>query len=226
MARINSLRTQVYEFAGRIQKLLTTTVAEHAQITGVLLTSTSAIVGHLVTKDEPQAQHFPLIKAPGARQCEMLVSFLLELDDSGDYLMSTSSVFAVAVRGRDGEGRTPMFHMDYEREKADGYPEAHLQLHGDLPALRLLQEGTDTNRPLDKLHFPVGGRRFRPALEDVVEFLIVEKLVKGRMGWQSVVEASRKTFYEIQLKAAVRRTPEPAAAALRQILGWKVEAPD
>ena len=28
-------------------------------------------------------------------------------------------------------------------------------------------------REVDRLHFPTGGRQYRPALEDVIEFLIV-----------------------------------------------------
>jgi hypothetical protein len=30
----------------------------------------------------------------------------------------------------------------------------------------------------------VGGRRYRPALEDVIEFLIVENLARPRAGWK------------------------------------------
>ncbi|GAA0258700.1 hypothetical protein [Cryptosporangium japonicum] len=70
-------------------------------------------------------------------------------------------------------------------------------------------------RDLPKLHFPVGGRRFRPTVEDVIEFLVVEKLVEASDGWQDVVEASRADFQRRQLRAAIRRFPDVAAEALR-----------
>jgi hypothetical protein len=69
-------------------------------------------------------------------------------------------------------------HFDYERDKAGGYPEAHLQVPGQSGALAAMTSGPD-KRSLDRLHFPVGGRRFRPILEDVIEFLIVEQLAQA-----------------------------------------------
>jgi hypothetical protein len=43
----------------------------------------------------------------------------------------------------------------------------------------------DRDAELGRLHFPVGGKRFWPCLEDLVEMLIVEGLVSGRDGWQA-----------------------------------------
>ncbi|MDE0268979.1 MAG: hypothetical protein OXI96_08095 [Acidimicrobiaceae bacterium] len=37
----------------------------------------------------------------------------------------------------------------------------------------------EKNRPVD-LHLLVGGRRFRPCLEDVIEFCVLERLVNPR----------------------------------------------
>ncbi len=59
-----------------------------------------------------------------------------------------------------------------------------------------------------------GGRRFRPALEDVIEFLVDEQLVRPREGWLGALDRSRREFREIQLRAAVRRDPEVARQAL------------
>ena len=36
-----------------------------------------------------------------------------------------------------------------------------------------------------------GGKRFRPSLEEIVEFLVVEGLTGGRPGWDAAVEEHR-----------------------------------
>jgi hypothetical protein len=69
---------------------------------------------------------------------------------------------------------------------------------------------------LSRLHLPVGGRRYRPTLEDVIEFLVTEKLAEPRDGWRAVVDAQRCHWETIQLKAAVRRNPQAAAEVLRE----------
>jgi hypothetical protein len=77
---------------------------------------------------------------------------------------------------------------------------------------------------LSKIHLPVGGRRFRPALEDVLEALIDERIVSGSPIWRDVLNESRDEFRRRQLKAAIRREPDVAAAALRA-LRYTVEEP-
>lgn len=109
--------------------------------------------------------------------------------------------------------------MDYERNKAHGYPEAHLQVGGECAALRAwrLTNGT-TDRALHDLHFPVGGRRYRPALEDVIEFLVVERLAEARPGWKKVLDQSREDFRKLQLRAAIRRDLETATQAVKDFV--------
>jgi hypothetical protein len=58
--------------------------------------------------------------------------------------------------------------------------------------------------PLRDLHFPVRGRRYRPALEDVIEFLVVEKLA-GRDQAGRRYSARRDDFRWRHLRAAIRR---------------------
>ncbi len=117
-----------------------------------------------------------------------------------------------------------MCHYDFETKPLNVYPKAHVQVSGTSPALDQLR----TKRPdmeahkLGELHFPVGGRRFRPTLEDVIEMLIVEGIADARPDWESVIAEHRKRWREIQLRAAVRRWPEWAAAALTD-LGCQVE---
>ena len=109
-----------------------------------------------------------------------------------------------------------LLHYDYERDKGGGYPEAHLQVCATSPDWeQLRRRQDDVHRPLAKLHLPVGGRRFRPTPEDLVEFLIAEDLAEGRDGRREIIENSRARFREKQLRAAIRRYPEIALDCLR-----------
>jgi hypothetical protein len=77
---------------------------------------------------------------------------------------------------------------------------------------------------LERLHLPVGDRRFRPTLEDLVEFLIMEKLADPHRRWKSAIDAGRAGFQDKQLKAAVRRHPDTAVDVLKK-LGYTVNPP-
>jgi hypothetical protein len=81
-------------------------------------------------------------------------------------------------------------------------------VYGISPALERLNGKEDEKRPLEKLHFPVGGKRFRPCIEDVIEFLINERLVHAHKGWEHRLEEGRARYRRSQLKAAIRRHPE------------------
>jgi hypothetical protein len=77
---------------------------------------------------------------------------------------------------------------------------------------------------LGQLHLPVGGRRFRPTLEDIVEFLVLEGICDERPGWENAVQEHRMRWRENQLKAAVRRYKGWAAEAPRE-LNYDVKPP-
>ncbi|MFI1957178.1 hypothetical protein ACH46L_20085 [Streptomyces althioticus] len=131
----------------------------------------------------------------------MELSFQLHMDPEGEYLTVYKSFIGVF---RDKETKVGLVHFDYERDKADGYPDAHLQVQGYSEFLAELLP----DRPLAKLHFPVGGKRFRPCLEDVIEFLIVEGLVEGVPEWRGALAPGRERFQRNQLRAAMRRNPD------------------
>lgn len=125
-------------------------------------------------------------------------------DPEGEHLAVMSSGVALTA---DPQVREVLFHYDYEREKPDGYPEAHVQVAADPAAWGSLRP---PNRPFAKSHLPVGGRRFRPTVEDVIEYAVVERLADARAGWRGAVDAGRAKFHANQLRAAVRRDPETA----------------
>jgi hypothetical protein len=110
-----------------------------------------------------------------------------------------------------------MLHYDYERDK-DKYHEAHLQISADPAEWSAICENRGLGkRPFAKLHLSVGGRRFRPTLEDLISFLVAERLVTARPNWDTAVKAGQKRFEEKQLRAAIRRNPEVAKDAVAKL---------
>ena len=68
------------------------------------------------------------------------------------------------------------------------------------------------------------GERFRPALEDLIEFMVTEEMVVPRTSWRDTLDAHQAKWETIQLKAAVRRNQQDAADALKES-GWHVSPP-
>jgi hypothetical protein len=108
-------------------------------------------------------------------------SMRLEQDFEDKYLMVRQSIMLLSASA---DPTDTLLHYDYERDKADDYPDAHLQICATSEAWKKVGVRTDgSERLLERMHLPVGGRRFRPTLEDIVEFLITEKLAEPRDGW-------------------------------------------
>jgi hypothetical protein len=132
--------------------------------------------------------------------------------DHRGYLTVHGSTYLISTGER---GEKDLFRYDYERDKPN-YAEAHIQVVGNNSHLDELMTAIGrSGRTLQHLHLPVGGRRFRPALEDLLEFLVREQIVSPRSGWEEVLESSRERFRRIQLQAAIARNHELAAETLR-----------
>ncbi|MGV9253026.1 hypothetical protein [Streptomyces sp. NPDC003697] len=208
----DKLRDQTNRFAKEIQSLLNCTIANYIQMKAVALSMGDDrlfALGHLIDKTTMTAQRFPL--KPRAPKVEMWmdISFQLRLDAEREHLMVHKSFFGVFGSQAAKHG---LFHYDYERDKADGYPDAHLQVYGASELFSTLNDPrTDVGRSFSQLHFPVGGKRFRPCLEDIIEFLVVERLVEARDGYEKILETGRENFRRNQLWAAMRRDPDAVA---------------
>jgi hypothetical protein len=78
-------------------------------------------------------------------------------------------------------------------------PIAHWQVHAERGALSHLlsrayeHDPRSVPRPhdLSSLHIPVGGERFRPCLEDVLQFLITNCGIDSVPGWDAPVLSGR-----------------------------------
>jgi len=138
----------------------------------------------------------------------------LVLDEEQRYLTAEQSSYGLYLAA-DLSGC--IFHYDYIRRPDNPYPAAHVQVEGDSPDLDELFGRVGRTGRLGELHFPVGGRRFRPSLEEIVTLLVVEGLAEGRRGWEGAVEEHWEWYRRVQLKAAVRREPEAAREALAEV---------
>ncbi|MCX2750218.1 hypothetical protein OOZ51_20770 [Arthrobacter sp. MI7-26] len=151
-----------------------------------------------------------------------------ELDRSGAYLKTCGSKITVWSK----IDRTPLIRLEYDA-RMRGAPISHWQIHAERGAMSHLLgrahavDPSKVSRPHDfsSLHFPIGGERFRPCLEDMIQFLIDDCGVDSLSGWKDAVESGREKWRRIQLRSVVRDSPEDAASVLRN-LGYAVEGPN
>jgi hypothetical protein len=200
------------EYAGAVSDRLNGTMTDGVRVSAVVTPDGTTIVASGVTSRSFQPHLIPLTLGRSAPSSYLWLAYIVKMDEHQRYLAVAKSGYGVYL---DAERREMLFHYDYEREPTHRYPPAHVQVAGDSPMLTGLAEHRGQPRKLlQDFHFPVGGRRFRPTLEDIIEFLIVEDLVDSRPGWRAVVAAGRRDWESRQLRAAVRRDPDPAIAQL------------
>lgn len=150
------------------------------------------------------------------------LSVSCQLDSQGCYLAVQRSSYGLTA----AVDRTPVLRIDYRRDMYSA-PAAHIQVHGHRGALShlLSQAGHGSPHDMAALHIPVGGSRFRPCLEDFVQFLISECKLDCKPGWEQHVEAGRERWRLLQAATVARDMPEEVARVLRE-LGYDVTAPD
>jgi hypothetical protein len=134
--------------------------------------------------------------------------------------------------------REPLFRYEYLRTPTSGIPAAHVQVHArrDTVTYLMARCGIGSQRAkqrskkvyageeiphLSDPHFPVGGPRFRPCLEDVLEMLIEEFGIDCAPGGRAALQRGRLVWRDAQLGAGVRDDPATAVRVLREI-GYEV----
>ena len=209
------LATQARGFAREVTELLNATITDGVTFSAVIgRQSGTLVLGRGVTKTNLDPQAVPLTLGRRDPSAWLWVAFILGRDPEGEYLTVFKSGFALYL---DSDREQMMLRYDYEREPAHSYPPAHVQVHGIADDLSALSERRSGQRKeLKDFHFPVGGRRYRPSIEDVVEFIVGEDLADARPEWWDAITDSRRRWEDRQLRAAVRRNPGPALDQLRR----------
>lgn len=159
-----------------------------------------------------------------------------EWDHQQTFLRIDRSKITVFYRSKE-----PLFRYEYEASlAAPNLPGAHLHVH-EAPdvfglitsVLHLSGESTPRSKRRARnpsrvhqqdLHFPLGGPRFRPILEDVLHVLIEECGVDKEDGWEARLTLAREEWRLRQVAAAVRDAPDIAAGTLTR-LGFTVTPP-
>lgn len=194
--------------------MLNRTVANNVRLTVATLPGPAGakaiLIGSSLSRRDLAARTpFRLNCPSGSTPIAMEIHYSLSGDEEGKYIQVNSSVIAIHL-DTTADDQQPTYaellHIDYERDKPDGYPEAHIQVHARSDAW----DQVFPHRGLEKLHLPVGGRRYRPSLEDIIEFLIRERLVMPARGADAVLNDARNQFHKKQLRAAIRRDPQTA----------------
>jgi hypothetical protein len=202
-------------FAHDLSDLLNNTVCTGVRMKSVAAEPSRVVVGYGISRNQLDAtQGIGLTIGRKPPSAYLGVSYRLILDSSGRYLAVHSSFLGLFL---DCQLQHALMHYDYERDKGDGYPEAHLQVRADANVWNAMCDKRGAVRPLQRLHFPVGGRRYRPTLEDLIDFTISEGIADAHPQAGEHISRGRERFQEMQLRAAVRRNPEPAIAILREI---------
>ncbi|MEU7630607.1 hypothetical protein AB0C34_11545 [Nocardia sp. NPDC049220] len=158
----------------------------------------------------------------------LAVEYMCTWDGYERYLAVDRSKIHVFV---EPNGRQPLFRYEFDRRTTDALPSAHIHFHGEHSeleaAMRACGESTarakrrrrgKTKSLLTDLHFPVGGTRFRPCLEDVMQMVIEEFGITPRGGpvattYRQLAER-REHWRRLQIATSVRDAPATAARVL------------
>lgn len=218
-----SLQDQARQFAAKVTNLLNNTVTNGVRISAVTTPNGQAVLGAGVTAKSPDAVPIAISVAGRPRVYLYLIE-TYDLDPEGEYLTTQSTTMNLYTSA-DMLDDELVIGVDYVRESVNEYPSSHLHVSGKRDDLDAIYLGdARKSRKLRDLHLPTGGRRFRPTLEDLIEFMITEEMVEPRAGWQAVVAERRADWEANQLRAAVRRNPEVVSAYLKA-QGWIIEPP-
>lgn len=167
-----------------------------------------------------KAGGIPLL-ATGEHLAWLRLDFLCRLNSSAEFLaIDKSKTWVVAE-----VDKTPIFRFEYLYD-AEWVPHSHIQIHAERGALAHLLSRTNHPRPhsLSALHLPTGGARFRPGLEDVIQFLLEDCRFDKLPTWRDAVMRERQEWRRIQTRTVTRAWPEEAVAQLRK-MGYVVDLP-
>lgn len=217
-----NLQGQARDFAAQTSDLLNRTLTKGIRISSVTTPVGHTVMGCGVTPKNLMPTPIPLGTASACVWLYLQHSY--GLDPEGVHLTMTQGTISLYSSVEMGDDDL-LLGIDYVRESPNQYPGSHLHVAGVRGDLDRVYRGDQRkSRKLRDLHLPVGGKRYRPTLEDMIEFVVTEEMATPHEGWLDVVLEHRRRWELIQLKAAVRRDQEDAAEALRAE-GWSVSAP-
>lgn len=214
------LAEQAQTFAAEMNEMLLASVTDDVAMVSsrAELKETLFVVGNQVEiggHDESsistlRGSRFPVARVDGV---SLSAVWIFTPSSNGNWLKSSTSSFGLWV------GDAPFVRLEVDASKPEGsWLQAHIHVTAESRLLGYLKgiQGLDRTR-LEKLHLPVGGFRFRPGLEDFLEFAIDEELIPGKDGWKDALDETRVDFRRKQFMAMVGDHPEWAREGLAEV---------
>lgn len=203
-------RTNVQKFAETVRTVVVGSLGDEPE-------SALSVVDHLGLIEFERFD----VSVNGKDALAMELTFGCRPDSTGKYIAVTKSKFSIWPSKRRVD---PLFRLDYRDDMLTA-PSAHWQVYGERGDLVLaLALGRTPRSSLGAMHLPVGGSRFRPCLEDFIQFAIEECGVDGMPGYRKVLDDGRRRWRTTQLRTAVRDALEIAASELVDA-GYSVQRP-
>lgn len=175
------------------------------------------------------------ISIDGNHALDLIAEFTCAWDHRGAYLAVRKS--DLHVRSVDSNTTEPLFRYEFVDALSAALPTAHLHVHAhrDEMLFQLFRSSkkrsrTKADRALDPklasprlsgIHFPLGGTRMRPVLEDVLQMLITEFCIDTITGAEDALSEGRLRWRRRQVGALVRDAPEQAIRVLSE-MGYEV----
>lgn len=174
-----------------------------------------ALVGVIGLDGDLSSTGIPLTIA-GQHRLDHKVTYRCVMHRARSVLTVETSEFALHLPSN----RSPVVRLDYVRDRS--WAPSHVQLHAESSAIGHIRAHAGERAETWRLHLPTGTRRFRPALEDVIEFTIVEFGVDCHDGYAEIIATSRDQWETVQLEAAIRglvhKDPERNTPTLRRAI--------
>ncbi len=167
-----------------------------------------------------------------ARLLDLIVSYQCVSSDHHDYMLVDKSRYGL----RPHSGGEWLARMEYEHDPNAGIPCAHLHLHAHRDSWTFLmsRNGSGSQRrtvkhrasckktpQLSDIHFPLGGPRLRPVLEDLLTLLIQDLGIDHQPDALKILSEARALWRQDQTRAIIASVPELSQDVLTQ-LGWQV----
>lgn len=223
----SSLREKAAEFADEIQTTLRSTLP--GDITVVSTAAPGRENRFLVRPigNSAAEQRIRLFVA-GEELAVLSVAFYLEMDRVGTHLKTVRTDLAI----HSTLDRTPLVRLDFRSDMTSD-PISHWQVHAERGSMSHLLARAHAVRPkvvtrphdMSSLHFSTGGERFRPCLEDFLQFAIEECGVDPQPGWETAITEGRERWRRRQLRTVARDAQEEVAGVLERH-GWTVTPPE
>lgn len=229
-----TLESQARDFAARLTRVISNVVTDCHPFSSRALERDGT--ERFSVHQEPDTG-IPL-RVNGEPLLTLKVQYFCMWDTPQHYLAVEKSHFKVYA-GKEAKGE-PLFRYDYLRSPHPEVPGAHLQIHAHRDGIThvMSRAGSSSRRGrrraaadvgdvprVSELHFPLGGARYRPCLEDLMEMLVCELGVDCSTEGRQALADGREDWRRHQLRAAARDSPSDAAAVLEK-LGYSVTPPE